>query len=362
MDLLTLILTMIRDGYFMRIAQNAAAQFGVPSRQYLGATLLPERSVMENAYRETSIRYRTVVGNDGTRYSPVQKKGGALIGDFLVELGESDIGAELTGRDYDALIRLLGTNASMEAMTQVISWADVTLVRALVELLEKQRWEAIVNAAVVRRGDNGYTETVNYSNPAGHRANAGGQWSDNAYDPFDDIFAMGDLLASKGYTVSRIVTGRQVLAKLAKNAKVRARVGVAVVSATGQIQGAAGRASLAAINDALQADGLPPIELYDLQYRTQSGSGYFLPRDAFVMACATGRDETVDLADAEPLIIPDTLGYTAIGRAVGQADPGRVIRTEVHTTKPPRVEGEAWQTALPVITEPESLAVIKSIS
>jgi hypothetical protein len=56
------------------------------------------------------------------------------------------------------------------------------------------------------------------------------------------------------------------------------------------------------------------------------------------------------------------LGYTAIGRGAGQASNGRVIRAEAFDNKPPRIEAEGWQTALPVITEPEALAVISSIS
>ncbi|MBX6772690.1 MAG: major capsid protein [Chloroflexi bacterium] len=359
-DIATLIEQMQRDGHFATIARNPLAQFGTAARRYIGAELLPERLVEENAYREQGVRYRTVIANAGTRYSPAQKKGADLVGDFLVELGDSDIARELTGREYDALVRLLGRNASMEAMAQLISWADTTLNRALVEYNEKQRWDAIVTAQVVRRGDNGYTETVNYANPTGHRVNAGGQWSDDNYDPWDDIMAGADLLASKGYTVDRIVTSRTVASILARNQKVAARAGVIV--ATGPaLTLAAGRASLDAISAALVRDGLPPLELYDLQYRTQTGTGYFLARNVFVMVATTGRDETVDAGDNEQTL-SNTLGYLAVGRPVGQPEPGRVIRAEFKADKPPRIEGEAWQTSLPVITEPEAIYVIGGIS
>ncbi len=149
---------------------------------------------------------------------------------------------------------------------------------------------------------------------------------------------------------------------MAGNDTVKSRVGVAVVNPSGQIVSAAGRASLAAINGALQADGLPAIELYDLQYRTQSGTDYFLKRDAFVMLATTGRDEEIDLGDSEPLVMQNTLGYTAIGRAAGQSDSGRVIRAEPKQDKPPRIEAEGWQTSLPVVTDPEAISVIKGIS
>lgn len=359
-DLLSTLEQMRADNVFATLARNPRAQFGTPSRRYLGAELLPERTVEENAYREEDVRYRTVIANDGTRYSPAQKKEGDLVGSMLVELGNSDIAREFTSRKYDALLRLLMNNASMQAMVELTNWLDTTVNLALVELLEKQRWEAIVGASVTRQGDNEYTETVAYPNPAGHRAAETAAWSTDTTDIFEDIFAMADLLAGKGYTVSRMITSRNVLSIMAGNNTVKTRTGVSVVNASGQITAAAGRATLDAINGILGSDGLPPIELYDLQYRTQTGTGYFLPRDVFVLVATTGRDEEVDLGD-EIEFLGNTIGYTAIGRAVGQASPGRVIRAEAKMDKPPRIEAEGWQTALPVITEPEAIAVINDI-
>ena len=361
-DIAGLVNQLMTDGTVPTIALNPQAQFGIAPRRYLGAELLPERTVDENAYREESIIYRTVIANDGTRYSPTQKKGAALIGSFLVELGNSDIATEFTSRDYDALLRMLQTRPTMDAAATLLNWLDRTVNLALIEKNEKQRWEAIVSASVVRSGDNGYTETVSYSNPANHRAAAGGTWSNDSYDPFADILAQADLLESKGYTVGRIITSRTVLSILAGNDKVKARTGVATINASGQITATAGRATRDAINGALERDGLPAIETYDLQYRTQTGTGYFLSRSAFVLIATTGQDESIDLGDTNSLMVENTLGYTAIGRATGQAAPGRVLRMEAKQDKPPRIEAEGWMTSLPVVTNPEAIAVITSIS
>ena len=361
-DIASLVRTLMDDGSVRALAMNPQAQFGIAPRRYIGAELLPERRVEENAYREDAIRYRTVIANDGTRYSPSQKKAGEIVGSFLVELGESDIAREFTARDYDALLRLLGRNLSMDAAVTLVNWLDRTVNLALAEKNELQRWQAIVSASVTRSGDNDYTETVDYSNPANHRAAAGGTWSSDSYDPFTDILAMADLLEGKGYTVGRIITGRTVLSTLAGNDKVKARTGVATINASGQITATAGRATRDAINMALERDGLPPIETYDLQYRTQTGSGYLLSRAALVLVARTGRAEPIALGDPPDPTTHDTLGYTAVGRAAGQATPGRVLRMEPKEDKPPRIEAEGWQTSLPVITEPEAIAVINSIS
>lgn len=361
-DLYSLVTGLMTDGTIARLAANPLAQFGRPARRYLGATLLPERLVDENAYREDAVKYRTVIANDGTRYSPAQKKGSELVGSFLVELAHQDIASEMTGRAYDALVKLVGNEQDPMAVARIVNFVDTTITLALAEKSELQRWQAIVSASVPLTGDNGYTETVSYSNPSSHRAAAGGTWSSDAYDPFTDILAMADLLASKGYTVNRIITSRTVASILAGNDKVKARTGLPIVNVSGTISVSQSRATLDAINGALSRDGLPPIETYDLQYRTQTGTDYFLSRSVFVMLATTGRDESIDRGDTEPAVMQDTLGYLALGRAVGQSQPGRVIRSEAFDNKPPRIEAEGWQTSLPVVLEPEAITVINTIS
>lgn len=375
------LLTQLRaDGSLYRMAINPAAQFGTQTRRYIGAELLPERNVEVNQYTEEQIRYRTVVANAGTRYSPTQRKGGALVGSFDVKLAESDIQNELTSRDYDTIVRLVqGAGAIMgagfpspgnvpvpptlAAAAQVTRFVDTVIVRALVEVLEVWRWQALVNKLVKLRGDNGYSEDVGYPQFASLSGAATGNWGDTtgAFDPFVDIFARVQALADRGMTATRIITGRQVLMKMANNTAVRARAGRVVVTTGGQIRGTAGMANLGEINQALNADGLPPIELYDLQYRTTTGAQHFLQRDAMVIVATSGRNEALDLGDGMFETMEDVLGYTAIGRAAGQATPGRVVRLENREDKPPRIFAEGWQTALPVITEPEAIAVITGI-
>src|SRR5215210_41225 len=359
MDLTTLINTMSGDGYFTRIARDERAQFGTPARPYLGATVLPERRVEQNAYREDAIRFRTTLANDGSRYSPAQKKTTCqLVGSMLVELGNQDIASEFTGQDYDNLMRFLQSNASMEAIAQVINWVEVVINRSLLELLEKQRWQAIVSAQVTRTGDNGFSETVTYPNPSGQRRVAGGTWSSNSYDPFDDISEMVDHFYDLGYDVNRIITSRRVTSILARNALFAQRVAnVRVLSGSDLV----GRANQGQINSYLQAEGIPAIETYDARWRSETSIGRFIPDDVMIFLSTTGQDTTIDWGDSTRFV-PDTLGYTAIGRPVGLPDPGRVIRMWAKDDKPPRLQAEGWQTTLPVLTEPEALAVISAIA
>ena len=67
------------------------------------------------------------------------------------------------------------------------------------------------------------------------------------------------------------------------------------------------------------------------------------------------------LGNGQVRLVENTIGYVGVGRAVGQRAPGRVVRVEAFNNKPPRIEAEGWQTTLPVIADPESIAVIKGI-
>lgn len=363
MDIRTLLEELVEGGTFERIARNRLAQFGTRSRRLIGAELLPSQDVDANAYTDDTVRYRTVVGNAGTRYSPVQIKGGALTGSVKVELFNTDIGSELSARDYDALLRYLARQDTMAATAQVTSFVDTTVNQALEELREVYRWQAIEKAEVNLRGDNGYVEDIPYSNPANHRAGAADDWTDDTYDPFDDIFDRVQLLADKGFVVSRIFASRRVLSIMGANAKVRGRSGTVVVNAAnGDFIAAGGRASLSQINAALAAEGLPPIELIDLQYRTMTGTQRFISDNVMIFVAQTGRDVELDLGDEEALEpLQNTLGYTAVGRAVGQADQGRVILVRQFEDKPPRLEAQGWETIAPVILEPEAIATIEDI-
>jgi hypothetical protein len=368
MDLFTLIRNLQADGTVQTLATNPLAQFGPPTRQYMGATLMPERVVPLNAYREQAIRYRTVIANSGTRYSPAQLKDDtSIVGSMLVELGNQDIARQFTGEDYDAFIQLLNSRPSMDAVVALIRWLDVTVLRAILDLNEKMRWDCLVAASVVMTGDNGYTETVTYPNPSGHRVNAGGTWSSDAYDPYPDIIAQVQLLADKGYQVGRMVASRKVATILARNAKMQARVGGRIsVSTSGQLASEPRPLiSLADLNAVFNADGLPPIEINDQRYFDYAGTHRFFPDTSLLLAATTGQDQAIieqNYYDNDTIPIAENiLGYFAVGRAVGQSAPGRVIQLEAKTDKPPRVEAQGWQTGLPVLLEPESVAVINAI-
>lgn len=369
MDLRTLVSSMLDANYFYDIVNNPMAQFGPKNKRYLGATLLPEESKTSNAYKETYIQYRSSVANAGTRYSPPQMKGNSLTGSMFVELAESDIAAEFSSQDYDTimdLIKALPDNTPIgqvpiQAMTLMLRWAEQLILTPLLEFNEVCRWQAIVDAQVMLRGDNGFQENVAYSNPAGHRVNAADSWSDPTYDPYEDIQAGVTKLSDKGYTVSRMIAGLPVIQLLLRNPKVQARLGMISI-ASGAVVGMPTNTTLGRLNSLLADDNLPIIEQYDLKYRTQTSDSYFLDRASFVMCATTGRDSEIDYGDASPWMLPNVLGYTGIGRPANRDKPGRAVVVEYNDKKGAPVVGQAWQTSLPIIQNPEAIYVIKNIN
>lgn len=350
MDLPTLTAQMTAAGVFTNAARLPGVTIGTPTRRYLGATLLPVQTVEENIFRETGIAYRTVMANTGTRYSPVVIEEGVATGSMLVELGEVDAGSEFKASDYDAMVKLLGKQGDMAAQAELLNWSARTLALPIQERLEKQRWEAIDDAAVIRKGANGYLETVNYANPSGHRI-AGSNLTDQGVDPIEYIITQQQLLASKGYSVGRIITSTRVAGLIARHALVRSAIGGAgnttPVRVTREI-----------VNGYLNDQGLPALEIYDLNARNRDNTTVRFKREnALTLIADTGRDSSIDLPD-ELLILNNTLGYTAIGRAAGQQDSGVVVNVEYVNKKPVGLEGEAYATAAPVVLDPESIAVI----
>jgi hypothetical protein len=368
MDIRTLLDQLQAEGQITQLLSNPLAQFGPKTARFLGATLLPEktRPDISNKFREEGVQIRVVAANDAARHSPVQIKGSAQAFSMDVELGNTDIGAHFKGEDYDALLRILAragaAGVPLAGVNALLSWVDRAILRPLLIRNEIQRWQAMIDCQVIRIGDNNYEETVEFENPDGHRVAAGDAWSDDTYDPYDDITAMIQLMADEGYTVNRIITGTPVLSKLKRNEKMRQRIGRISVAA-GTAVGVPGILSTAALNAALAEDELPPIEIYDARWRDQEGGTTpYLARDVMFFAATTGRDENLDLGDENVFNVPNTLGYFSIGTPSGQNKPGRVLKTRViDDSKPPRIEGEGWGTGFPVPTDPKAMGVITDI-
>lgn len=358
LDMTSLIAQMREDGSMSRVISNPLAQFGPRNRRYLGAEILPNRLVPENKFEEADIAFRTIVAPAGAKYAPTQKREGDKVAGWEVSLGDVGIKREFKAQMYDMLRQQLMFNNDIEAVTRLINWFDTVITRAIIEQEEKQRWQALVDWEVERKGD-GYTETVTYPMPTGHRVVPVDAWSDPDTDPLPDLLAMRDLVATeKGHALQRIVASGDVVSILGSNPKMRAHVGLQVFGQTVTVGGA----DIVSINATLARYQIPQVETYDLKFATETGTEHFLPRGTMVFIGASGRDETIDLGDDDPLTMMDVLGYSAIGIAAAQPGPGRVLRAWHKDDKPERIEAEGYEMFLPVPVVYDAWATLTGIT
>ncbi len=355
---------LIEQGRVDAIMTNEFSQFGIEPRQYLGATLMPEQTREQNEYRETEVYYRTVVASSSTRYSPAQvREGGVIGGEMLVELGESDISRTLKGNRYDDMVEYLNQDSDL-ASQEMLDWINSMLNMALVEFNEIQRFECLVDAEVEILV-NGTTKTITYPDPPGHRVAAAGDWTADSYDPFDDIFAMQQHLRAKGYVIESILTSHEVMTTLRQNPNVAKRSGNVMSLNTTDSEIYVQTIENSDVQAVFDQNNLPTPQEYNLNYYTEDGTPKrFLPNDVMLFTCRTGEETEVRLsADPEQRrMLRDTVGYTGVGTPAGQRTPGRAIDLQPKSDKPPRIEGDAWQTSLPVLTNPEAVGVIKNIN
>ena len=362
MDLSSLIATVVATNEVYRAANNVAAQFGTDDEPFLFAGLLPERTTTRNEFAETIVKHRRIVANAGTRHSPTQLKTGFVGGSINVKIGYSDIAGKLTAEDYDALVALAqqadgGNGPTFQGAAQVIDFVNAALVMPLRRINEVQRAAALFDGEIVARGDNGFSETYTFPAGPGLRVDAGGAWSDPAYDPFDDILA----IAEKVGAVEAIVIPKTVAAILGRNLKVRQRLG-RVVIADGVIAGVPGRATNDELNNELARNALPPLTVDDRQYDTAFGFDYYTPRDAMLFVPRTARRATVDVGADSSRALPNTLGYTAVGVPSGTNVPERRVVLQDNPLKPVHLFGEAYQATIPVLLDGEKVGTIRGIA
>jgi len=370
-DLYELWANLLEEEFPDRVLSDPAVQFGTDRKQYLGAGLLPEQLVDRNEYTETKVVYKTFPALDGTRYSEPKMQGQQLVGSFRVTLGEVDTASQLTGNDLDVLMRVAERDPA-QAVRRLRTWMINMFPVSLAEKAEIQRWQAFVDAQVPIKGMDGNDEVITMPDPVGHRStvlggteNEPAGWYASDYDPIQDFMAIRQLASQKGYTIRRIIGDTDITMAIAMNQIMRNRVSGALQISNGEMVSLGGGIlSLTQINSYLSSNyGLPPIEEYDTTYNSLAapGQSFFKERGALCFFATTGRDAEFisgdDSVDYE--IIPDTLGYYAIGTAVGQTAPGKVFANQVKTMKPVGIYGQGFQTSFPVVTEPEAIFVLK---
>lgn len=365
-DLLALVTFLIKRREFDKLANNLLAQWGPKNKRLLGPTFLPPRPVDKNEDTLEQVRIRVVAAKDGTRHSPAQKVGaGEMFGRIKYRLGHSDLLREITGPDYDALVRWLNRNMPMQAAARLLGLIDTLLIMAMAEHDELKVWEALQFNKLTRRGDNGYFEYEDGPDLGAHFVDVSATpWADPDVDPWEAIDAGVELLVGLGFDKGgiRMVTTNKVSNIIRRNPHTKDRAGKSVVTTnnTGQVQAVriSGTISRQDLKDVFEAEGLQdPVE-YDRRIQTETGEKRAYAEGHFSLIASTGLSEEVQYNQDDPTqvrVVNDVLGFNGIGVPNGSTDPGRRTAVRAFTNqKDARVEGEGWQATGPVILMPQA--------
>lgn len=367
MDIQTLLNLLNKEGDVTRLTRDPFAQFGseMLRKTYLGARFLPERLMTgsnNNVIREEETRFRTVIAEDSGRYDPVPLRHRTEVNDMSVEMGNFDIGREIDGSEYDAIIEMLARSQDSSAKAKLLLLVDTMLNQALKDKKEKQRWQAIIDAKVRIEKSNGQEYDVLLQDPPGHRIVSPNFFSDNSFDPFEILFDSINVLKNIGFgNIQAIVSTFAPISAMAKNEQVRTRLGGLRVDTTNNSvspvrRGVVGKAVLDA---ALGDEGLPPFTEYNQGYNTETQFINYVPKDAIVIIAETPRMEELIVPDGEDLLLFNTLGYYGVGRCQGQSSVGDVIKLFHKEDKPVRIEGQAEGVGFSVVTESKAIFVIR---
>ena len=365
-DLKSIVEELEEQGEFDKTTRNPLAQFGnqARGRNLLGAQLLPERmrDPHDNSFTDEDFEIRTVIGQDTTRYSAVEKRSRVESEPRDVFLGELEAGALLTAQQIDSLNRILkrsGVEVTKEAMVSLVERLGIG---GLMDKKELQRWEAIVFGQIMITGSGKKERIVNFPNPTGHRFAANGLWSDDAYNPFEDLTTGYQILEEAGHPLRAMFCRGKIWAYLQKNATVSSKVGTLIVNDLNQLETRNSLVERSKIQLYLQSEGFPPFTVYNLDYYTPTGKGYFLPDDLVVMIGSTPKQyELTNEADGAELLLYDTLGYFEVGTAQAQDEAKDVLHAYYHEKKPASIEVEAYGTGVTNIQENEAIVVINEI-
>lgn len=358
------------SGTLVTAANDPTLQFGINSDRYVFSELLPEVNVDKNKFDEEDLVISDGgLANDSTRYAPPQIKGGVTVTSLSVDLGNSDIASVLSMSAYESILSKLNNGQDMLAIAQTIEWFNKTVTKPLARLREYHRVQAVIKRRLDLIGANGYAISMDYLKPAGHDATVNGAvsggWRDPAYNVLGDIKAKAKIMSDKGFKPNRIITTSDINSSVFGNNN-----SIKAYGYTSFNNPAGGTLTLPALQpvqfiaNAFLANELPSPEVYDAGYKSRETGLYqkFLQDPTFdylVLIGTTERTQSIELAN-QPVVIPNTLGYYAVGVATGQTSPGITADIKlVEDFKNSHIKAAGWQSSSPVVQESEAYCVFK---
>lgn len=170
------------------------------------------------------------------------------------------LGLKMRVSEYEQL-RARGNLSNVLLRTSVERITE-RLVDAISDRLEFERGYALENASLLIDDETGFKQTGDWDRAAEHEVDAsdgaGEYWTETGADPIRDLITWKEqYIATNGFEPGAILTSTRVLTHLQRHASLR------VLASS--LAGAPQIVTIDAVNGALAAYGLPPIQVYDRQ-------------------------------------------------------------------------------------------------
>lgn len=242
-----------------------------------------------------------------------------------IRLGEYE---RLRQRKADQQIR----NAILDDATR--------MTRAVAARVELARGEALYSGKIVLN-ENGVTATVDFGRSSSHTVAPSTLWTNANATPVTDLMSWRDTyVASNGSAPGRILTSRRVLALMMRNGEMRNLVFPGATQPNIVTE--------TAVNQVLEAFGLPPVEVYDAQVSVNGTATRVIPDDRLLLLPAPGS------------LDGDQLGATLWGTTAESLEPDfgvegdepGIVAGAYSTKDPVAVWTKAAGIALPVLANP----------
>ena len=185
---------------------------------------------------------------------------GSLPGGQTVMFELPKLGRKMSISEYDE-IRSHG-NTSGVTLRPTVDRITKSLVTAISNRLEYERGYAIENAALLIDDETGFKQSGDWGRAAEHEVSAdtgaGEFWNDDDADPIENLISWKDqYIATNGFGPGSILTSTSVLLTLQRHPSLRVLFS--------SLAGAPGIITIPAVNETLQAYGIPPFRIYDRQ-------------------------------------------------------------------------------------------------
>lgn len=186
---------------------------------------------------------------------------GSLPGAQRVTIELPKLGMKMRVSEYEQL-RARGNLSNVVLRTSVERITE-RLVDAISDRMEYERGYAIENASLLIDDETGFKQTGDWERDPTHEVDAtdttAAQYWDNANaDPIENLIEWKEqYIATNGFAPGAILTSTHVLTTLQRHASLR------VLASS--LAGAPQIVTIEAVNGALAAYGLPPIQVYDRQ-------------------------------------------------------------------------------------------------